>query len=301
MNRTSTPPAPRATRPARRARAFSLIETLFAMGIFVVGFVMVSSLFPVAITLQRQTVDDVTSQIVARNAQAVLDAAKLDNTTLDASASLPVDTKVHPLMPALAAGFPNHPAIAGAANGLDNRSYPSMEPDVTDRKFYWVPLIRRREVVAAGTPKTQSTQWAAYVFVLQRRFETTYNKTTGTWANTVDGLPIPGVRQAAVTTPTNRRFQFNNDFNGDGEPDLRVGDEFLDEFGGLHTAVQSDLTGVTIAGIIPTAGWDAVNPTTTNVPELGQSPASIWIGAAPDTRGKSCVQRLFLMLDIVTP
>src|SRR5688572_8239180 len=67
----------RADQPVTRARAFTLMEVLIAIGIFAIGMVAVAAVFPTAIFLQKQTITDATSQQVARNAAAVLQATKM--------------------------------------------------------------------------------------------------------------------------------------------------------------------------------------------------------------------------------
>ena len=67
---------------------------MLAMGIFVIGFVAVASIFPAAAILQKATVEDAVSQQFVRSATALLEGRQLSTTDLDSGT---VDYSVHPL------------------------------------------------------------------------------------------------------------------------------------------------------------------------------------------------------------
>ncbi|MCC7203717.1 MAG: hypothetical protein IT441_01445, partial [Phycisphaeraceae bacterium] len=84
MTRQTGPMATPARRTVGAARVgFTVLEVMLAMGIFVVGFAAVVSLLPAAITLQRQAVEDVTADQVARQAEATLRARPMTVTELN--------------------------------------------------------------------------------------------------------------------------------------------------------------------------------------------------------------------------
>ncbi|WP_432800266.1 type IV pilus modification PilV family protein [Poriferisphaera sp. WC338] len=56
----------------RRTHGFSLMEVMISMGIFAVGLVSVAAIFPTAITIQRDTVENVTSQHIVQNAEQMM-------------------------------------------------------------------------------------------------------------------------------------------------------------------------------------------------------------------------------------
>ena len=68
------PISPSASGPLLSPLAFSLVEVMFSILILGVGLVAVASLFPIAGTIQRATVEDVTAMQVARNAESAVAA-----------------------------------------------------------------------------------------------------------------------------------------------------------------------------------------------------------------------------------
>lgn len=63
-------------------RGYSLIEVLVAMGILTIGLVTVVAIFPTAILLQKEAVEDARRQINVRSAESILQGKTIDARTL---------------------------------------------------------------------------------------------------------------------------------------------------------------------------------------------------------------------------
>jgi prepilin-type N-terminal cleavage/methylation domain-containing protein len=249
----------------RSAAGFSLVEVLIAMGIFAVGFVSVAAMFPAGAMLQRETVADVESQLVSRNAAAQVRSHRLTfvNDTWAVAAASKVDLcktsglptgNLEPLTKI--AGVEASTKLATAWK-LGDRSYPTAQKTIIDRKYYWVPFIRRTK-----TPATDKADWLLVVFVLRR--DATLNYAFGTttitgpeWANMADGPTVPKVVGVVPSSASGSRFNIPNDLfptPPDGVPDqVRPGDFVADNNGVVYNVVSADATGFNIAGgIAPT-------------------------------------------------
>ena len=266
-----------------RRHGFTLIEVMLAMAVFLIGFTAVMAIFPVAALLQKQTMDDLTSQVVSKNAQALMGAKGLVHAELEGE--IPQDYAVHPL-----------PGPAAAVDvfakwTLDDRSYPSSEPDPEARRFYWVPMVKRTEL---GT--NNPNDWLVYVFIMRRQDSSDYTKTapaTG-WANFPDPATVPGVKKIILTglkiDATRKRFLFTNDVivPTDGAADLVLaGDMIVDEYGIIHTIISAEADGVTVAGYIFAE------------PNTGLDPSLFWYAAPPEDGRGSSGKRVEIISDAV--
>lgn len=296
----------------RAVRAFTLTEVLIALAIFALGFVSIASVFPVAVVLQKETVEDLLSQQIERNVEAALQGRPFTDAELEAHPNLAgADLKVHPFLQKQGGETGDAldpPGRISPGNWekwkLNDRSYffmgingPGYYPAHTaevegmyaseyKRTYYWVPLVRR-----AAIP-TNPEDWRVYVFILRRDAEA-YDRNDLTpapwdgWANW-DGFLTPSFRVPGVYgMPVNlapsdvTRFNFDNDRNNDGRPDeIQAGDQVLDSNGTVHSVVTADATGVNVSGPI------------LSVPE---TPNTLWYGR-PAAAGKKSPTRGVLVL-----
>jgi len=224
-------PAQRIEGPGIRA-GFSLLEVLVSLGIFAVGLIAVSAVFPTAITIQRETVRELDGRRVAQNAKATILAIVRSDTTvlgddnepwgevsyldpatgslknyfsaaLGASAANP-----NPVMPMIdlpsnpdpmletppAAAFLDAPASFHGLFNLDTRSYPK-NFHATDSGND-VSALRRDYYwypLIQATDLTTTPKWFMTLFVMHR---------SGTQAP-------PEVRRSLKVIPNGNRIEFN--------------------------------------------------------------------------------------------
>lgn len=267
----------------RRSRGFNLIEVMIAMAVLGVGFVAIASIFPTAGLMQKRTMDEVYLRSGSRSVEAIMRSLPIPQATnaqsiglLDAVDGLPTtsptfdtDDRVHPLPPRM---LQTGAAVPAGRYPETLRGFPMTDTDTLNRRFYWVPLIRDKDIVA-GT-----YNWVVYVFYLNPA-NASYPKAAG-YANPDDNVQLPAVRKLTVTTPSSTRFAFDNDVNDDGTADqVRVGDQVLDTFGTVHTVVTADATGVDIKGMILPGS-------------TGNMPDEIWYAEPSTGGGPSTVRRI---------
>lgn len=163
MTRQTGPMATPARRTVGAARVgFTVLEVMLAMGIFVVGFAAVVSLLPAAITLQRQAVEDVTADQVARQAEATLRARPMTVTELNGIQS----NYIQPVPGGGAAYLLNRWSV-------NDRSYPSNLAEPSERTYFWVPMVRRLRG-DVGQPASPE-DFMVYVLILRPQ-EGVYNE-----------------------------------------------------------------------------------------------------------------------------
>lgn len=262
---------------------FTLMEVLVATGIFALGMVAVASIFPVAILLQRRTVQEVNATAFVENATALIEVRGFSAAVLNADTADPD----YPLNDPVAATrkVPDLEvwAMPEAVTGTDGSDYEWAAVDrsfganssAIDREVWWVPLFFDNDsmgTTAGGTNYEANRAWRVYVFVLLRDYDATYTKpgTIEEWA-IADAAPqregedpdnpgvaiIPGVAKISVTV-AGARFNFTNNIAGDRI--VRIGDEVLAEDGVTYVVIGADATGVTVSSNIsgtPTAIWAA--------------------------------------------
>lgn len=235
------------------ARGFTLLEVLLAMGVFAIGFVFIAAIFPVAALLQKEAVDTINAQQVARNTEAVLKAIPITASTdlVDSNLTAPVtgagfsiDQRVYALTTTAWS--------TSSWKATELRSSPTMVTNAADRKFYAVPLFRDSNQTA-GSYKVYT-----YVFILQKRNGATYPVnsaviTSLVCANSGDTSgDIPKVYGAKVTAVDATTLKFKDaDFNGntstyDTPTQLDIGDKFIDNNGTIYTVADYDMSANTI-------------------------------------------------------
>lgn len=259
-----TPPRQARRRHASRP-AFSLVEVMVAVAIFALGMTAVASIFPVAILLQRQTVDEIRARHFVENTAAEIEGRRLIGTIAEWTPvdHTPANTLTYEVMP-----LADAPAIMNQWT-LDDRSYPSHDA-ITNRRLFWVPLVYDSQ---PGTiTATSDFEPTIFAFIVRGREDATFDRSSGTHANPAsDPDYIPSVSQISATVSADgRRFDFSN-----GGSLLRKGEKFIDGLGNpAYEVVDADSGGVTIAG--------ATDPSL-----FGQT-VNIW-HAAPSSSGSSFV------------
>ncbi|MEM0913611.1 MAG: prepilin-type N-terminal cleavage/methylation domain-containing protein [Planctomycetota bacterium] len=188
---------PRPTGPAahRRAAGFNLIEVMVSMGIFVIAFVAVASIFPTAITLQREAAQTVDDRAATATASALADSFKFDYLTqldppLPNGITILSPLRLQPLLPDI--DGQSHdlllPARTFGANPGD-----ALAPE--DRRYILVPMIQ-----PTADPVTGSGDWRLLYVVLRRNSfgsQEHYNDPAGIktvaagWASDDDWWDIP--------------------------------------------------------------------------------------------------------------
>lgn len=273
-------------------RGFSLVEVMIAMGIFAVGFIAVAAMFPAGIILQKQTMSDVESQLVARNAAAMVRAREITFKPDGPVGDLPGQVDIRDisgnangtLQPILnntsATGISqtgNASLSLGTRWSLGDRSYPMSQGLVNGRKYYWVPMIRRTKNPASAA------DWVVLVFVLRRDTGSNYSFTPSpgfsnpSFANVNDGPDIPKVVGVDATANGNY-FNLGSKKNdlypagGDNQADqVRPGDWVADNNGVTYQVIEADANGFYVTSNIP--------PTV--------APATVKVWYAPPSEGKS--------------
>ncbi len=171
------------------------METMIALGVFAIGFVAVASIFPVATALQKESVEDVLAQQVARNAAALIQGRKFRHDELNGTSSPPHPRRIPPndlrvySLHGNRGGDTSHKGQfdhwrlndrsyffvmrddVGFMKNIDIRYAPNQTQEITtaggfdpaeyNRSYYWVPLIRRTQI------PTTPDDWQVFVFVLR--------------------------------------------------------------------------------------------------------------------------------------
>ncbi len=269
-----------------RGAGFSLMEVMVAMGIFTVGLVAVAAVFPTAITIQRETVRDLAGQRVTANAKAMVFALAQTKDPVVGPNRFRELTYLHNINPAMATGTlvpyldlkPPYDQLPTADNPnpvlplvndpplpfgppqllapqrqtgllqasfhdlftLDMRSHPSNIQDVSRRDYYWYPLIQANRLNPSVPPT-----WRAHIMVMRR---------TGSEAPPqvrlaeVDLSNTSGsIIELKASASINAAFDFENDIENDGLPDLiQPGDQILDTDGNTHRIILVDRNILTV-------------------------------------------------------
>ena len=285
-------------------RGFSLVEVLIAMGIFAVGFVAVAAMFPAGAVLQRETVANVEAQMVARNASAFMRSVRI---TFSPDGSFGADlreTSGSGQLQPLVSASPNVSTRLQSYWPKPDRGYPTSRVSVDDRKYYWVPFLRRTSVLpdpgnanekVIGLAKNR-TDFSMLVFVMRRdgnyKFDfpgTPYPAPAGTNANAADGPTVPKVFGVTATVTATDRFDFANRLFSQttaGRADqVRVGDWIADNNGFIYKVKSADATGCVVIGGIPKGPSDGT--------------VTVWYSPPPAPGAASPCVRILLMNGLV--
>jgi len=227
---------------------FTLIEVLIAIGIFAIGLIAVASIFPVAILLQKQTVQEIEATHFGENARAIVAVRgfvesesvwdAFDNDADVASPTIDGPDVVTPL-----------PAGAMADWSLADRSYNALEP-TDERRVFWVPLCY-------DSDPSGDNAWQVFVFVVRGERDATYDRSSGTYANpSTDPDYVPSVRRMTVDITGGTRL---TNFDGNGADSnnprlIRPGESIVDQDGFVYKVSDADNDGITVDGVIPGSG-----------------------------------------------
>lgn len=154
-------------------RGFTMPEVMFAILIFGIGLIAVSSIFPVAGQLQKRAIEDTLGQQVADLAIAEIKARKI---AMD-PALLPETAKALD-------GAPENAEFEMASAGQSTRwlwnspvqnrlrSFPDLpesELAYDKRSFYWIPVVRRSSVTAnQRDPSPGAGRYQVHIMVVRR-------------------------------------------------------------------------------------------------------------------------------------
>lgn len=226
----------RQTTQTNRSAGFSLVELMIAIGIFAIGAIAVASIFPVAILLQKQTMDDGNARAFAESATAMVLARGFDAASVQAGVT-GSDT-VYPVPAALDDWE------------VSDRSYRS-GLNLENRRVFWVPLFFADDHTQAAVA---DRGYRVYLFVVQSRRNATYPQggAASNWANQPDAgaaAAVPGVRRITASVSPPKTFAFDND------PRLvRTGEKVLDELGRDWIVTKATDTGIEVNGTISGTG-----------------------------------------------
>lgn len=186
--------------------AFTLLEVLLAIGIFVIGFVAVASMFPVAAMLQKETVRDVEQQQFGRSVKSLIDAIATDAKLAAAPISAVNDGTVFDVSSIVSA---------------EDRAYPSKRfPTDTTPKRGYTQIFARYNVPAST--------WVFYSFML-----TPQNGAAPTVASYPVTIAFVGSGQSTFQDTSNTIS-------------VAPGDMFMDNEGQTFTVFDFDATTHTI-------------------------------------------------------
>lgn len=214
---------------SRRAAGFNMIEVMFAMGIFTVGFVAVAAIFPVGMMLQRETLQDTHARHFAASTKAIVQMRGFSEAILEAQVTQSETVTAVPQ--ALTA-----PAPFGWS--LADRSYNAIDP-VNERRYFWVPLF-------FDADDGPTRDWRVYIFVVKNRSRGDYSGSPTPQAVPDDPNYVPRVVGTNAARDGNR-FNFNN-----ANPRrVRAGDKVLDNQGYVYRVARADNNGIEVDGMIP--------------------------------------------------
>ena len=207
-----------------RRRGFTLLEVMMATAIFAIGMIAVAAIFPSAIMLQKQTIDQFLSEQVAMNVKALLHGRPFLPSRLLSATGADTDQMVHRFKPG--------PSSYVDMWSMRDRAFPVTSYDSNRATFYWVPLFRDSD------PTVDNHNWQVFVFILKREDMREYLKPASeynSFANPGDPITVPGVKITTATKYTNRQIKVGTDAEG-----IRIGEWLLDNNGHIYQVSDVD-------------------------------------------------------------
>ncbi|MEO0965743.1 MAG: prepilin-type N-terminal cleavage/methylation domain-containing protein [Planctomycetota bacterium] len=296
--------------PARRRAAafrggFNLIEVMVSMGIFVIAFVAVASIFPTAITLQREATQTVDDRAAEASAEAIAKAMKLSHSAnLDPIAPGNSPVAIRGIGTGYASGEDEPYRIQPLLDDLDGRPVgfempmrtfggnPNNSVAPEDRRYIWIPFIRPLN----DSGSISAGQWELSIALLRRaEFDSGVTYSTGKsfvggwasdgeWSTPSGGEDsediYPGMLRIELTnTPSYNgsanvgTFELPNN-DGNGNRLLIAGDIFMDSNGVQYPVLDSSTTSVDVLG--------EIQPD----PDVGD-PDALWLAPRPFASGST--------------
>lgn len=268
---------------ARRAAGFSLVEILLSLGIFAIGMTAIVSLFPAAAILQRETTQEVISEMAAQSAASIIDAQKL---TYEWTGTARAGDLANYYPNAGTNGTDAVPLNAISITGgtvLDrypaaDRSYPTGSlngTSIIDCDMHWVPFIQDINGDPSG-----SQNWVMRLFIVEADSRATYTGNATLDANPNDVTTFPKVRYVGVSGVSGAVFTTASAL------DLDAGDTVMDSNGNSHVIVEVSGTSITVLNSI------SLTPNT---------PSKLWY--APKLGGSSspAMRVVTVKVDVVAP
>lgn len=221
--------------------AFTLIELLLAMFILAIGLAAIGAIFPAGTYLQRQTLEEVTTLQVKRNAEAILLSRGIDK--LKVTDVDDTDAKVVALPPAALDDFP-----------VADRSYPTGGDALPEeRSFYWVPLIQDADA-------SDVRDWRVFVFILAKKRDVEYSNVPGgvAKANPGDDVKVPKVYDTSVSGIDKSDKPYSSTLTVGASGYMQPGDQLLLNNGQIVTVIEADGGDLRVGGEVvdsPDRAW----------------------------------------------
>ena len=265
----------------RKSAGFSLVEILIALGIFAIGMAAIVSLFPAAAILQRETTQEVISEMAAQSAASIIDTQALTYDPPGAGRTAADLNSYHSSAASTnSAAIPFNsisPALMTARYPATDRSYPTAlinGTDISDCDLHWVPFIQD----LSGDP--DNPVWVARLFILEADSRATYSGSAAQPAADPDTFP----RVASVGIPNGGVS--GNVFTTASAIDLDPGDIVMDSNGNSHVIEAISGTGITVLNSI------AVTP---------NAPNTLWYAPKSGASSSPAVRVVTVEVDVVAP
>ena len=271
--------------PARTKRAsagFSLVEILISLGIFLIGMTAIVSLFPAAAILQRETTEEVISEMAAQSAASIIESQQLSyewsgtassgNLAFYHTSAASTNSSVEPIVGLYPFTDRSYPT------GLVNNSFITNANTTDDGlaifncDLFWIPFIQDLN----GDPANPN--WVVRLFILNADSRASYSG----GLNSGDPNRFPRLFSANVSSVNGKVFMTSGIASGDIEP----GDTVMDSNGNSHSVVAVGGNSVEVYN---------------SIPRVPNAPTLLWY-APPQGSPSSPAQRIVTVeVNVVAP